>query len=65
MKYFTSLDQLPVTLKVEEVAQVLSISRTNAYTLMNSSGFPTLRIGHRMVVPKHKLVEWMDANMSK
>jgi len=57
---FTSIDQLPITLCAEEVALVLGISRAGAYTLMRSKGFPTIRIGKRMVVPKDKLLAWMD-----
>ena len=57
---YTSLEQLPITLKADEVAQVLGISRANAYVLMHSSDFPTLRIGKRMVVPKDKLIEWIN-----
>lgn len=57
---YTSLDQLPITLCAEDVAQVLGISRANAYTLMHAEGFPTIRIGKRMVVPKDKLIAWMD-----
>ena len=57
---FTSIDQLPITLCAEEVALVLGISRSGAYTLMRSKGFPTIRIGKRMVVPKDKLLAWMD-----
>ena len=49
-----------VTLKADEVAQVLGISRANAYVLMHSADFPTLRIGKRMVVPKDKLIEWIN-----
>ena len=57
---YTSLEQLPITLKAEEVAQVLGISRANASVLMHSADFPTLRIGKRMVVPKDKLIEWIN-----
>lgn len=57
---YTSLEQLPIALKAEEVAQVLGISRANAYVLMHSADFPTLRIGKRMVVPKDKLIEWIN-----
>ena len=59
---FTSLEQLPVTLNADQVASVLGISRANAYQLMHSYGFPTLQIGKRMVVPKDKLIAWMDKN---
>ena len=61
---FTSYDQLPLALSAEEVSQVLGISRANAYALMHSKGFPTLKIGKRMTVPKDKLIEWIDKQMS-
>ena len=60
----TSFDQLPITLKAEQVAAVLGISRANAYTLMHSKDFPTITIGKRMIVPKDKLLAWMDERMS-
>ena len=55
-----SYDQLPVALNADQVAAVLGISRAGAYNLMRSEGFPTLFIGKRMVVPKDKLLSWMD-----
>ena len=58
---YTSIDQLPITLCAEEVAQVLGISRAGAYTLMRAQDFPTMHIGKRMVVQKDKLLAWMDA----
>lgn len=60
MTNYTSLDQLPITLSANQLAQVLGISRANAYTLMHSKGFPTIQIGKRMVVPKNKLIEWIE-----
>lgn len=61
MTNYTSMEQLPITLSANQLAQVLGISRANAYTLMHSKGFPTIQIGKRMVVPKNKLIEWMEA----
>ena len=60
---YTSLDQLPLALSADEVAQVLGISRANAYALMHGKNFPTLKIGKRMVVPKDKLIEWIEKQM--
>ena len=57
---YTSIDQRPITLCAEDVAQVLGISRAVAYTLMHSKGFPTIQIGKRMVVPKDKVLAWME-----
>lgn len=62
-KLYTSLEQLPLALSAEDVAQVLGISRANAYALMHSKGFPTLKIGKRMTVPKDKLIEWMEKQL--
>lgn len=61
---FTSYDQLPLALSAEEVSQVLGISRANAYALMHSKGFPTLKIGKRMTVPKDKLIAWMEKQLA-
>ena len=59
---YTSYDDLPLMLSVAEVAAVLGISRAGAYELARSSGFPALKIGSRIVVPKDKFLAWIDAN---
>ena len=45
-----------------EIAKVLGISKTSAYELVRSKGFPVLKIGSRMVVPKEKFREWVEQN---
>ena len=57
---FTNYDQLLLALNADEVAQVLGISRANAYTLMHSKGFPVLKINKRLVVPKNLLLQWIE-----
>ena len=58
----TNYDDLPLTLSVPDVASVLGISRAGAYELVRSDGFPSLRIGSRIVVPKEKFIGWINAN---
>lgn len=58
-------DELPLTLNVVQVAAVLGISRAGAYELVHSEGFPALKIGSRIVVPKDKLREWIDTNTTQ
>ncbi len=60
----TDLAQLPIALNATQVAAVLGISRAGAYNLMRSEGFPTLFIGKRMVVPKDRLLAWMNDQVS-
>lgn len=57
---YISYDQLPLTLQADDVASVLGISRGGAYALMHQVGFPTIRIGKRMVVPRDKFLRWID-----
>lgn len=57
---YKSIEELPVTLNADEIGKYLRISRAGAYELLNTQGFPTIRIGKRMVVPKERFVEWMN-----
>ena len=54
------MQNLPFTLNAQQVADVLSIARNSAYTLMHSEGFPTIHIGKRLLVPRDKLLQWID-----
>jgi len=62
---YKSFDELPLVLNVVQVAAVLGISRAGAYELVHSEGFPTLKIGNRIVIPKDKLRKWIDANTAQ
>lgn len=59
---YTNYDDLPLMLSVLDVTSVLDISRAGAYELVRSDGFPSLRIGSRIVVPKEKFIDWINAN---
>ena len=62
---FKSYEDLPLMLSVPEMAAALGISRAGAYELARSEGFPALRIGTRIVIPKDKLQEWVDKQIEK
>ena len=49
-------------LSVLDIASVLGISRAGAYELVRSDSFPSLRIGSRIVVPKERFIDWINAN---
>ena len=57
---FTSYDDLPLMLSATEVAEVLGISRAGAYESVSSAGFPHMKIGNRILVPKDKFLKWID-----
>ena len=56
---FKSYQDLPLTLTAPEVGEVLGISRAAAYELVRSNGFPRIRIGTRILVPKDKFICWI------
>jgi hypothetical protein len=59
-KKTASLDELPVSLNVSDVADVLSICKANAYELCHSENFPSLIIGRRIIVSKYAFIKWME-----
>ena len=59
---YKSYDELPLFLNAEMVAKVLGISPSSGYELMHEKGFPVLKIGSRLVVPKEKFCAWVEQN---
>lgn len=59
---YRSYDDLPLMLSAPEVAEVLGISRAGAYDLVRSAGFPHMKLGNRILVPKDKFIKWIDDN---
>ena len=62
---YKSYDELPLFLNAEMVASLLGISPSSGYGLMHEKGFPVLRIGNRMIVPKEKFRKWVEENTGK
>ena len=59
---YKSYDDLPLFLNSATVAKVLGVSPSSpssGYELMHEPGFPVLRIGNRMVVPKEQFIQWV------
>lgn len=61
----TSLDDLPAMLSIPQVASALNISRTSAYELAHCKGFPAMLIGSRIIVPKDRLMAWIDGKLKR
>ncbi len=57
---FKDYSELPLFLNAEMVAKVLGVSPSSGYELMHEPGFPVLKIGSRMVVPKERFREWVE-----
>ena len=56
---YTSYDELPLLLNVKQLADLLGVSDSSVYELIQEDDFPSLRIGKRIVIPKDELREWI------
>lgn len=50
------------TMSVQELAAQMGISLPKAYELVKTSGFPTIRIGTRILIPVEAYREWLLKN---
>ena len=64
-KVCTSIEDLPAMLSISQVASALNISRSSAYELAHCKNFPSILIGSRIIVPKDRLMAWIDNKLSQ
>lgn len=52
------------TLTVEEVSEILGVSRNSGYALMadESRGFPAFRLGRRYIIPQTPFFRWLNSS---
>lgn len=62
---YKNYDELPLFLNAGMVANLLGVSPSTAYELMHEDGFPSLRIGNRLVVPKDKFQSWVEGRVNR
>ena len=60
---YNNYEELPLFLNADLVSKVLGIAPSSAYELMHEKGFPSLRIGSRIVVPEEKFQQWVEEQM--
>ena len=58
----TSFDDLPLTLRVEELMPILNIGRNTAYELIRCGKIRSVRIGKQLRVPKQALIDYLSNN---
>ena len=61
---YKSYDELPLFLNSEIVSNLLGISISSAYELMHKKGFPSVKIGSRLIVPKEEFQKWVKEKLN-
>lgn len=55
-----SFDELPLTLRVEDLMPILGIGRNTAYELVRSRKIKGIRIGKQIRIPKEEVRRFLD-----
>lgn len=58
----TSFDDLPLTLRVEELMPILGIGRNTAYELIRCGKINGIRIGKQLRIPKQAVIDYLSNN---
>jgi len=53
------------TISVQELSSQMGISMPKAYELVKTPGFPTIRVGTRILIPVEAYREWLLKNSHK
>lgn len=53
------------TMSVQELSAQMSISLPKAYELVKEPGFPTIKVGARILIPVEAFREWLIRNSIK
>ena len=59
---YRSLDDLPVTLRVEELMPILGIGRNTAYELVRSGKLSSIRVGRQIRIPKAEVLRFLNTH---
>ena len=62
---YTSFEELPLMLSVQDVSDVLGIGLAHTYEVVHQQGFPTITLGNRIIVPRDKFIQWIDNETEK
>ena len=56
---YRSYDELPLTLRVEDLMPILDIGRNTAYELVRCKKIRSIRIGKQLRIPKQALIDYL------
>ena len=57
---YRSYDELPLTLRVEDLMPILDIGRNTAYELIRCGKIRSVRIGKQLRIPKQALIDYLS-----
>ena len=61
---YRSFDELPLTLRIEDLMPILGIGRNTAYELVRSKQIFSVKIGRQLRIPKQALIDYLTSSRS-
>ncbi|MCI7281446.1 helix-turn-helix domain-containing protein [Dysosmobacter sp.] len=61
---YHSFEELPLTLRVEDLMPILGIGRNTAYELVRSKQIYSVKIGRQLRIPKQALIDYLTSSRS-
>ena len=61
---YRSYDELPLTLRVEDLMPILDIGRNTAYELVRSKQIYSVKIGRQLRIPKQAVIDYLNSSRS-
>ena len=61
---YHSFDELPLTLRVEDLMPILGIGRNTAYELVRSKQIYSVKSGRQLRIPKQALIDYLTSSRS-
>jgi hypothetical protein len=60
-----SFNDLPAVFGVHTMSQILGLSLSISYHIVRTDGFPMVKVGKRILIPKEKFVNWFNQMADK
>ena len=55
----------PVVYNTNDIQRIFKCGKQQAYQLMNTKGFPSIRLNSKLIVEKTALLHWLKLNQGK
>ena len=57
---YSSIDELPLVLRVEDLMSILDIGRNTAYALVRSGQIRSVKVGSHLRIPRDAVIEFLQ-----
>lgn len=64
MNTYKNIEELPLTIRIDDLMAVLGIGKNTAYNLVHCSAIKHIRVGRQIRIPRSALLEYMNSSQT-